>query len=395
MQKSPEIQLLLDIVNDREIKNISGIDWDKLLLLTQLHDLTPPVAYHLKSQALPEKIQATLKQEYQYHLAHNMRLWQEFSEIHAACQKATIPVLPLKGMDTLIRFYPELNIRSMVDIDILVREENLPQIENILLESGYQKNLAGLKEEYWRTKQCHVAFAKSFILLEVHWQLDFKRENRKILPLLWQRTKEINLEGDSFRLLSPEDALFSLALHLRRFGKILALKQVRDAARIISYGQKALDWDYLLKESSAGKTAAALYFLLTQVGLFTDVPIPPEVLNDLNISDFRRRSIKKFLLKNSFSLPALPNIYSVYRQAHFLLYDSFAEPLKYIITIPLEQFAKFYNLAPYNKKTQILYHLRLLTIPFLQLVTTIIKPSRIVGNLKIVFKLLLKGLVFC
>jgi len=128
-------------------------------------------------------------------------------------------------------------------------------------------------------------------------------------------------------------------------------------------------------EGRQGKKDGCLALFLTVAGsVITDAKIPAYVLVKIKLSVFKKRLIKCFILRNTFYLPALSDINRTYLLAHFILYDSFFEPLKYIIDIPLEAFATFYKLPTYSKKTQILYRLRLLSIPFLQL-TTILKPK--------------------
>lgn len=48
---------------------------------------------------------------------------------------------------------------------------------------------------------------------------------------------------------------------------------------------------------------------------------------------------------------------------HFLLYDTLWEPIDYILNIPLEQFAKFYEIKPYDRMTGFLYENRLFYMP--------------------------------
>lgn len=359
---TPESQLLLAILNQHPPFQFENIATDKFIELVKLHNLTPFVFYRLKdySSLIPPDIYSYLRSGYLANVSRNLGFWDEFLKINDAFKQNNISILPLKGMDMLARFCPAFDLRTMSDIDILIKEDQFVKAEKVLSDLGYQKRLYGLKEKYWRERQCHVAFHRNHTMVEAHWGLDFKRANRIILQQLWKRVKQVQLGNDKLNIFSPEDALFSLALHLRRFGNILSLKQVLDAAKIIKESSE-FDWDYVLEESKRGAMKATTYFILMQISLFTKVNISIEIFKKLGISRWHKILIKNFLLKHTFKVP--PSLKEDYLKAHFLLYDNPCEPFLYLINIPYEQFCKFYDLKPYANKTDFLYRIRLLYIP--------------------------------
>jgi hypothetical protein len=197
----------------------------------------------------------------------------------------------------------------------------------------------------------------------MHFGLDYKRKERKVLPSLWERLREFELDGRKIKLLSPEDALFSLALHKRRFGPILSLKNVCDLALVLNKYKHNFNWDYVLKEARNGKMCSTIFFILLQTKIFLDVDSPQCVWRDLSIPFYKRRLIKRFIVKNTFSFSLKRNSKELYLKSHFLLYDSFREPLEYILHIPQEQFAKYYGLQYNTQMTRLLYQRRLLYMP--------------------------------
>ena len=364
----PESKLLLDIINQRQPLRFENIEIDKFIELLEVHNITPLVFYRLSrltgsrfagknyAQQIPEDIYSDLKSKYLANIYINIKFWKEFLKINEVFKQNNVSLLPLKGVDILVRFYPAFDLRSMVDIDILIKEERFARAEKILSGLGYQKKLHGLREEYWRKKQCHIAFYKERTMVEIHWGLDFKRGNRIILPHLWERTKDVEAGNHKISIFSPEDALFSFALHWRHYGNILSLKQVLDVARIIKESP-GFNWDYVLEESRQGRMNAAIYFILMQTCLFTETNIPEDIFKKIKIPFWQKTLIKKFLLKHTFETQ--PSIKKNYLKAHFLLYDNVFEPIFYLINIPYEQFCKFYYLKPYTKKTDLLYRLRI------------------------------------
>lgn len=359
---SNETKLLLDILNRRAPASADGIDYERFCKLIMSHGLPALVFCGLRDadSDLRQKIAPSLRPHYLSNIQRNMRLWNEFSTINKTFTESGVDVLPLKGMDILARFYPNFDLRCMCDIDILVKEDQLGAVEMTLVALGYRKNLLGLKEEYWRKKQCAILFQKDGVALDVHWGLDFKRGRREILTGVWDRARQVECGERRIKIFSPEDALFSLALHLRRFGNILILKQVLDAARIIAQ-TKYFDWDYVLEESCKGRMRATLYFLLTQVALFTDTVVPQGVFERLQLPFLQRWLIRRFLVKYTFLKGA--SLKTNYLKAHLLLYDSVWEALAYLINIPYEQFCKYYGFRPYTAGSRTLYHLRVFYMP--------------------------------
>ena len=364
------------IVNDRRLPEIETIlarepvNWEYFNALLAHHELSSFAYSCLKnySSLFPSAEVDLLKKNHYFVLARLAGQEKEFLEIADIFRGQGIGLLPLKGAAFLIdnMYGDKAGLRPMADIDILVKKDKLSQAENLVETLGYQKEFCGLKEDYWRKKGYHVTFIKNksgkmfSTLLEMHWLLDYPR-NISLLPSLWGRTRKLQFSGREIALLSPEDTLFSLALHLRRFGNVLSLKSACDFACLLTK-YKDLNWDYILKEAKNGQMCASLYFRFIQVKIFFDIQAPDSLLNSLAPLHYKRGLMERFILKNTFlSLDDTDN--RVFLKNHFLAYDNLWEPVSMIINMPQEQFAKFYRLTPYSVKAILLYRLRFLYFP--------------------------------
>jgi hypothetical protein len=264
-------------------------------------------------------------------------------------------------------------LRVIRDLDILVKKQDLLKIEKMLEALGYTKDLYGFKEKYWKQRQYHIAFRSNnskllSLPIEVHWGLDYPSENRQISSLdLWSRLSEIKIENIKIKLTSPEDVLFILALHQRRFGKILSLKYICDVALLLKKYYNRFDWDYVLWKVHNERVCATLFFLLFQTRVLLKVNLPERILAQLDISIYKKKIIYWFIKKNTFPHTSNSQIKKLYLIAHFLLCDSIWRAIRYFVILPQEQFAKFYNLKPYTINTKLLYKIRLITMPLLYL----------------------------
>lgn len=390
-----------DLPEIRELIMRGDIKWEKFndfILYHELSSFSYP-CFEKYFQLLPEDEIDFLKENYYFYSIYVYSLWQEFIQIAHACNEENIGIVPLKGIAFLIDnlYSDRAYLRPMCDIDILIKEKDLALIEKTLETLEYQKDLKGLNENYWRKENYHLVFTKRnrkglFCNVEIHWALDYKRK-KPILPCLWNRIKKSQVENKEIYMLSPEDTLFSLALHQRRFGKMLCLKNACDVAVLLNRYDIDLDWDYILKEAKSACMLTTLYFVLAQTNLLFDTQVPSSVLGALGVAGYKKSLIKRFIIQDTF-LPGLalsnghPDINNLYLKSHFLLYDNFCEPVKCILNAPQEQFAKFYRLKPYGIKTNLLYRLRYLC--FMQnIISVILKMTinRLVISSKKIFKI--------
>ena len=357
--------------NSREIKDCltsSNIDWLRFKELISYHELAPfvyPVIKDLDS-SVPEDIIEFFKNNYYCSLIRCEKLWREFIRIEGAFKAEGLTILPIKGVALLYDIYQDMPVRPMTDIDLLVKEEDIEKSEQVFYDLGYEKDLYGLKEEYWRNSQCHIAFHKkenNAAFVELHWGLDFKRKNRALLPELWERMREIGIEGRTVKLLSPEDTLFSLALHKRRYGKTLLLKNILDAAILLNKYNSSFDWGYCLSQCRKYNLSSTLFFILYQISFIADIQIPVKIWQVLDVPIWKKNAIKGIITHNTFGLDSI-EMKELYLRSHIFLYDSIWEAMGYIFNVPQEQFAKFYGLDTYSKKSEFFYKNRLLYIPY-------------------------------
>lgn len=345
----------------------NNIDWEKLKSLLIYNELAP-FLYLLSKEnysIIPKDLFQSLKNSYYWGLFRYELLFRELLVILKAAEKKGILIIPIKGLSFTEEYYGRFGFRPLVDIDLLIKEEDLEKGAFLLESLGYKKCLLGATEEYWLKKQCHLEFIKENknmpIIAELHWALDFKRYNDEVMPDLWKRIQKTTAEGKDFFILSPEDTLLSLALHQRRFGKVFNLKYVCDAGIILE--REKLDWDYILKTVFKERARASLYFLLCQVEFVLDINLN-KYSERLKIPFWQKKLVSAIIKRYIYSPLNMNNIFYAYALCHLFLYDNISYPIRYILNIPQEQFAKFYSLPLYSKKTSQIYKMRFFYIVY-------------------------------
>lgn len=354
--------------NIEKLLNLKGLDWEKVKNCMIYHEIVSLGYSVLKEyfDLLPRDFRRFLKNKYYYGTLRNECLWGEFLRLIEIFGQKDIVLIPVKGMALFKDIYSNPSLRNIGDIDLLVKNKDILKAEEILYNLGYERESAGLKENYWREKQYHIIFLKRnhsrlSAIVELHWRLDYKRK-KDILPLLWSRLRRVDIDNRSMYSLSCEDTFFSLALHNRRLGKVLCMKSVFDLFLLLKKYSN-FDWDYVLKEAKSGNMRTTVFFILSQANFFFGLSISKDILKNLAIPFYKRKLICQFIEKNTFLPDIKEKIRDLYLKSHFLLYDNFREPVEYILNIPIEQFAKFYGIKSYDRKTYLFYRFRCIYIP--------------------------------
>jgi len=341
--------------------------WEKIKAWATHHEFGPFFYTVLKRSlaSIPPDLESCLKSSFYMTAIKAQNSWEVFLSIAKAFQARGICLAPIKGVALLAGVYKDRPCRSMADIDILVKEEEFAEARKLLLGLGYEEDLGGLREAYWLQQHCEMTFTKKTQTgkqsLDVHFRLDVKRPQAAPLPHLWERTKETATKGSVIRELSPEDQLFCLALHQRRFGgRAFCLKNVFDVAMILKAFGDIFDWDYVVREAGAGKMRATTFFILSQARSFFNAEVPEKVWAGLVTPHYKKRMAER-LINNHGPFPCgAEKSKELFFRMQFVFFDGFWEPVLNLSRIPIEQFAKYYGLDPYTKRTEHLYHCRLL-----------------------------------
>ena len=131
------IKQIININNYLQLPVPCDKDWDYLIKFCSYHELLPLLFLKYNHQLPPEK-QEKFRVNYYFSIARNMVLMEEFLKLKTKFEKTGIEFLPLKGIDFIITIYPDINFRSMTDIDILVPKQKLkkPGLRRQMIQIG-------------------------------------------------------------------------------------------------------------------------------------------------------------------------------------------------------------------------------------------------------------------
>lgn len=197
---------------------LSAGDWQRLLhwLDTSglaLYLLDRVVELH-QTAILPSAVFAALHQRLADNLVRTESMLSESAELHRAFQSASVCYATLKGFSLWPHSVPKPELRSQLDLDFLVAEEDAAKARRILEERGY--GLQAVSGRSWEFKTLERPglsldrLYKSGVCRSVELHL----ENRKNCESALLRLQHLSFRGISMPVLSPVDLLLGQGLHL-------------------------------------------------------------------------------------------------------------------------------------------------------------------------------------
>ena len=270
----------LDRERKRKIGQIlaDNLDWDYLLEEAHSRKVSPLLYRHLKDEeGLPEKVKEDLKITYYTNSARNIWLLSKLGEILQIFREGEIPVIVLKGAALLETVYPDIGLRPITDLDLMVHRKDLPEIKEGLSRLGYENSEAYPED-----------FVKEGLMIDLHWELinvtrvGSRAKACKIeISDFWQNSQALRISGMETRVLSPEYLLIDLCLHLVFHHGLSGLVWFIDIAEVLRFYQEEIDWDKFVNKVGKYGIEKPLYYALLCVKEILEAPIPEGILDSL------------------------------------------------------------------------------------------------------------------
>lgn len=202
------VTLLRSALRDEALSMPADFDWAGAVETLDHHHLTGLALRGISrcgvSRAIPEvrKLTALFCGE----ITVSRRQMQKLESIYARLEAASIQYLPIKGA-VLKAMYPQPELRIMGDADVLIREEQYPQVCKIMRELGMKLETESDHEYIWVCPE---------LKLELHKRLvpSYNRDYYAYYGDGWTQAEPV---ADScLWQMSPEDHFLYLLVHLAK-----------------------------------------------------------------------------------------------------------------------------------------------------------------------------------
>ncbi|MEN8158302.1 MAG: nucleotidyltransferase family protein [Bacteroidota bacterium] len=279
LKHSTEQQVLLRILKGEIPSHLNNVNVDGLYNLFQRHRLFPIASeiIHL----LDEKSRGRWKNTIQVHTIRSLHLTSILHKIVGAYKSKGIEAIPLKGPVLSQRLYGNTGSRHFVDLDILIRgEEIIPIIEiakglGLTLRFPKQDLLSNQWSYYFRYKKDIGLFWKEHgVFVELHTGID----NYELLDdteenPLWEALSEQKMGSTHFHVMNHGSSFLYMAFH-GAFHQYFRLFWLRDVAEALNSWE--LDHQKILSDARSLGIERLLGVTLLLTKEYFGIKIPDE-----------------------------------------------------------------------------------------------------------------------
>ncbi len=269
--------------------------WDEMVRRAEEHGIAPLLFHRLQALPSTAPIPTTavnaLRSMYLESMITGMQLHKSLHDLLIMFQKENVAIIVLKGAHLAQLIYKNVALRPMIDVDILVRKADLPQVHEMLLASGYR-----VSGDQARFEKEHFHYIYSppdgGIGVEIHWNIQ-----PSAFPVdvdgLWERAQPVTIAGVEVLVLSPEDLLLHLCLHASSYHLYswFGLRAICDISETICHYGDRIDWNVVRERSRAWKAGNSIYLTLLLARKLLEAAVPDDVLKSLEPGDFDERLI--------------------------------------------------------------------------------------------------------
>jgi hypothetical protein len=290
-------QLISDNASSVDWGSFSPADWTFLLQMAQREGVAPLLYWRFsksgKIETLTKDARNSLRDMYSSTWVNNQRIFKELEILARLFFQAGIPAVVLKGACFALTIYPEVGLRPMGDLDILVPKAKLAEVVQIAKTLGYEDTLPEASPGFRDLLGHEICLQKtgaSPMTLELHHSLVADKSFKYAVPVDWFWSQTELLDGASqarfgnLYMLTPEAQVLYASAHamLQHGGKNTPLRWFYDLDRLIVTYAGRMDWDLLLSQARAFEWGSALNAALSQIHAYFDSPIPDNVLASLS-----------------------------------------------------------------------------------------------------------------
>lgn len=307
MNLSPEDRLLRNCakieISDTtrsRLKDIldNGLNWP-YILQESIKEGIPCLLYNNLSEfknSVPENILGCLSDIYYKNTYRNVKIYELLKFILSSFAKENLATIPLKGIFLAEKVYGNIALRTMADVDLLIKKEDLPRVDKLLESLNYRTPIH--KDVFYP------AIEKSYLNSAIYFKTNKGRETKDTIPLhihwhvvnmilptylyaknikmvsLWEYAAPTKLGGADTLGLAPHHLVIYLAQHaLKHSFEHLVLFSDMDA--VIKRYANQIDWDNFIKDTIEWGTEKQVFYSLYFTNYYLETKLPDYLLSKL------------------------------------------------------------------------------------------------------------------
>jgi hypothetical protein len=288
-------------------RNYSETEWLDLVNQAQFEGLAPLLYWVLSKSGhfstIPEPVRQALRASYAGTWMQNQKFLKELETLAQRFHAAGIPLVLLKGACFALTIYPEISVRPMGDLDILVPASRLSEAVKIASSLGYRDDLPEASTGLNDLLNHHVCLQKPGLhstSLEIHDSLVADKSFIYGVPVdwFWEQIEPLQvtrpgLKFDNLFILTPTAQVLYASAHaiLQHGGRNTPLRWIYDLDRLVCFYADRLDWDLLFSQAQTFEWGSALYVALAKANEYFHTPVPEQFNTKLFTSSDRHQNL--------------------------------------------------------------------------------------------------------
>ena len=266
------------------------IDWFYLLETALQHEVGSLLYWQLQRtcpEGVPQDCKDFLRVLFEDRGRRILYLTGQLFEILETFEASGILAVPYKGPVLASLAYGNLALRDFIDLDLVVRPEDIPKAAELLIGQGYRPGfrLAWAQAASSSKVPGQYLFTRDAdsCVVELHTPLTLRYYPAPLdLDRLARRLQPVSLGRRTIRTFSPEDSLTILSVHnAKHFWE--RLKWICDLVELVQIPQ-GINWELAWEEASRLGCERMLFLGLYLANDLLEAPLPEDVLHRVRAS---------------------------------------------------------------------------------------------------------------
>ncbi|NQT33968.1 nucleotidyltransferase family protein [bacterium] len=266
------------------LTRMTDTDWEDIIHRSNRHSITPILHKRLEEISdkceIPTEIIEKIENYYLLNLSRNIRIQHNLGKIIKSFNEAGMEAIVLKGAYLSEAVYEDIAMRTMSDMDVLVKSSDVSQAEQLILSLGYiphrnNPQLGISCNHYVYQRQ------NDSTPLELHWHiLHLPFSDSISIQDIWDRAYRTEVNGIKTLVQSPEDLLIHICFHtafMHTFSQC-GLRMLWDIRVILKHFAGRLNWEQIKRTASDWGVTRSVYLTLATAEEVLNMRMPEGVL---------------------------------------------------------------------------------------------------------------------
>lgn len=289
-----------------------NLDWDYILEASIRHGVSPLLHHGLEQIAertpieglVPAGICEELRELHLGNRARNRRLYRVIEEIAAAFEQAGIALMGLKDIQLARELYPDMGLRPMGDLDLLIQHQDYDRAAACLAALGFvplpSSDIPFIRKYAWahnfQRPADDVWVDLQWNVLQIEWDAYGEGSFDFEIDRMWRGARQMSIGDAEILVPGLEDMLFHLCLHLEghRYAELILFCDIVEFVK--HYGHR-LDWAYLLHITKLYRVEPSIYYVLLLAQKLFDIDLPASLWQELE-PGYHKASVFEALFGN-------------------------------------------------------------------------------------------------